>query len=330
MEKLITELRTHRISSQRFLSIDIYKGIMIAFAIFINATSYFQYTPAWNKGSNLYGFTYVDLFGPFFLFALTITFKTSFNRRLDSSGGFKTYRHFIRRFSLYILIGFFITLNIKLTGITLQWGTLQMLGMTGLFLLLTIKIKLSLRIFLAIFLALVHQFVILQIYELEIATIPHGGVLGLLAWFSFATIASIVNECFINNKKKTNLALVGILFLFLGILTNSFLTVSRQLVNLSFILISLGLSIFILLSLFYLFEEMSRKMAWLKKERVLSVMGKNTLLLYILQSFFKFIPYLILPFDTIPLIFFSFGLLMVFLNYLLANFLDRFQIYLVF
>lgn len=330
MEKLITELRPQRISLQRYLSIDIYKGIMIAFAIFINATSYFQYTPVWNKGSNLYGLTYVDLFGPFFLFALTITFKTSFDRRLHSSGGFKTYRHFIRRFLLYILIGFFITLNIKSTSITLQWGTLQMLGMTGLFLLLTIKIKLSLRIILAIFLAFFHQFVILQINELEIATIPHGGVLGLLAWFSFATFASIVNEYFINNKKKTNFALIGILFLFLGIVSNSFLTVSRQLVNLSFILISLGFSILILLSLFYLFEDLSRKWVWLKKERVLSVMGKNSLLLYILQSFSKFIPYFILPLGTIPLIFFSFGLLMVFLNYLLAYFLDRYQIYLVF
>ena len=330
MEKTITELTTQTKTDQRFLSIDVYKGIMIAFAIFINATSYFQYSPAWNKGSELYGLTYVDLFGPFFLFALTLTFKTSFTRRLAKFGGYKTYRHFIRRFSIYILIGFAITVKIDLTGFNFRWGTLQMLGMTGFFLLLTIRIKSLIRLLIASGLILIHQFIILQIIELEIATIPHGGVLGLLPWFSFATFASIVNEYFINSKNKTNFGLLGINFLILGIGTNFYLGVSRQLVNMSFIFISLGISILLCLFLFYIFEELSETKIWLKKERFLSVLGKNTLFLYILQSFFKIIPYFLLPFDIIPIIFFSFGLLMVFFNYLLAFFLDRFQIYLVF
>ncbi|TFF84272.1 MAG: hypothetical protein EU552_00880 [Promethearchaeota archaeon] len=330
MEKVITEVSTQMIFTQRFLSIDIYKGIMIAFAIFINATSYFQYTPTWNKGSELYGLTYVDLFGPFFLFALTITFEKSFSRRLEIYGKFKTYRHFIRRFSIYILIGFIITLNIESTGIMLKWGTLQMLGMTGLFLLLIIKVRAYLRVLIALILLVVYQFIILQINELEIATIPHGGVIGLLSWFSFANFASIVNELFIKNKNMTQFGSLGIIFLILGALTSIFLNISRQLVNMSFIFISLGISILVCLVLFYMFEELSAKWLWLKKERFLSVLGKNTLFLYILQSFFKIIPYFLLPYNTIPIVFFSFGVLMVFLNYVLAYLLDNFQIYLVF
>jgi len=330
MENIIAELTTQTKINQRYLSIDIYKGIMIAFAILINATSYFQYSPDWNKGSELYGLTYVDLFGPFFLFALTLTFKTSFSRRLLRFGEIKTYQHFIRRFSIYIIIGFAITLDIKLTGIIFRWGTLQMLGITGFFLLLTIKLKPFLRILIAIVLIMIHQFIILQISELEIASIPHGGVLGLLPWFSFATFASIVNDYFIRNKNKVHFGFFGIFFLLFGIGTRFFLDISRQLVNLPFISISLGISILICLILFYIFEELSDRKVWLKKERFLSILGKNTLFLYILQSFFKFIPYFLLPFDTIPLIFFSFGISMVFLNYILAYFLDRFQIYLVF
>lgn len=330
MERSITELTIQTKLNQRYLSIDVYKGIMIAFAIFINATSYFQYSPAWNKGSELYGLTYVDLFGPFFLFALTLTFKTSFSRRLERFGGYKTYRHFLRRFSLYILFGFAITVDIGLTGLNFRWGTLQMLGMTGLFLLLMIRIKPFIRILISIFLILVHQFIILQIKELEIANIPHGGILGLLPWFSFALFASIVSEYFIRNKNMTQFGLVGISLLFIGIISGYILDISRQLVNMSFIFISLGISILICLFLFYIFELLSDKRVWLKRERFLSVLGKNTLFLYILQSFFKLIPYFILAYSTPPIIFFSFGILMVFLNYALAYFLDKFQIYLVF
>ena len=330
IEKSITELTIRTKVNQRYLSIDVYKGIMIAFAIFINATSYFQYCPAWNKGSELYGLTYVDLFGPLFLFALTLTFKTSFTRRSAKFGVFKTYQHFFRRFSLYLLIGFAISLDIKLTGINFRWGTLQMLGMTGFFLLLTIRIKPHIRMLMAISLIILHDFVMLQISELEIACIPHGGVLGLLSWFSFATFALLVNEYFISNKNKIHFGLFGIFFLLLGIGTGFFLDVSRQLVNMTFILISLGISILVCLILYYIFEELSGMRVWLKKERFLSVLGKNTLFLYILQSFFKIIPYFLLPYNTIPIIFFSFGILMVFLNYILAFFLDRFQIYLVF
>ncbi len=328
MESNLIDLKSQIISGKRFLSIDIYKGIMIAFAIFINATAYFQYSPAWNKGSELYGLTYVDLFGPFFLFALTMTFKASYNRRVERYGEYKTYLHFIRRFSLYILIGFLITLQVNAMGLMFRWGTLQMLGTTGLFLLLTVRIRPYFRILIATILLIIYQFIILQIMLETIAGSPHGGILGLLPWFSFATFASIFNEYFINSKNKSVFGLYGIILLVFGSLISIFLVVSRQLVNLPFILICLGISILVYLFLFQIFEELSNKYVWLKKERFLVVLGKNTLLLYILQSVLKFVPYLILPYDTLPVIFFSFGALMLIMNFLLAFYMDKYHIYL--
>lgn len=328
MESNLIDLQSQIFSGKRFLSIDIYKGIMIAFAIFINATSYFQYSPAWNKGSELYGLTYVDLFGPFFLYALTMTFKTSYSRRVEEFGKFKTNLHFIRRFSLYILIGFLITLQTNEFGMMFRWGTLQMLGTTGLFLLLTVRIKTYFQILIATILLIIYQFIILQILLETIVGSPHGGLLGLLPWFSFATFASIFNEYFINSKNKSVFGLYGIILLVFGSLISIFLAVSRQLVNLPFILICLGISILVYLFLFQIFEELSNKYVWLKKERFLVVLGKNTLLLYILQSILKFVPYLILPYDSLPVIFFSFGALILVMNFLLAFYLDKYHIYL--
>jgi predicted acyltransferase len=316
-------------SVRRLLSIDVYKGLMIAFAIFINATSYFQYSPIWNKGSELYGLTYVDLFGPFFLFALTMTFATSYRHRLENFGKIRTYRHFLRRFSLYILIGFLITIQIEPSGIRLRWGTLQMLGMTGIFLLFTIKIKTQIKIILSIGLIVIHQIIDLHIFPSYIIGNPHGGIFGLLSWFSFALIASMLNEYFMKTKNVFLYGITGVSFFVLGMIMNSFITISRQLLNITFISICLGLSIVVFLLIFETFENLTQKFQWLKEEKFLSVLGKNTLFLYILQSFFKYIPYILLPIDTIPFIFFSFGILMVLLNFLLAYYLDQFQIYLV-
>jgi len=316
-------------SGIRLLSIDVYKGLMIAFAIFINATSYFQYSPIWNKGSELYGLTYVDLFGPFFLFALTMTFATSYHRRLEKIGKIRTYKHFLRRFSLYILIGFLITLEIEPSGITLRWGTLQMLGIAGIFLLLTINIRTKIKIILSFGLIIFHQIVNLQLFLPYIIGIPHGGIPGLLSWFSFALIASVLNEYFMKTKNMLIYGITGVSFFVLGLIMNLLITISRQLLNTTFISICLGLSIVVYLLLFEIFENLTHKYQWIKREKYLSVLGKNTLFLYILQSFFKYISYFLLPIDTLPFIFFSFGILMVSLNFLLAYSLDRYQIYLV-
>ena len=314
-------------TKKRFLSIDVYKGVMIAFAIFINATAYFQNSPLWNKGSELYGLTYVDLFGPFFLFAMT--FESSYNRRIEEDGRIKTYLHFIRRFILYILFGFLITLQLDIYGISLRWGTLQMLGMVGLFLLFTIEFKSYLWLIFSVIFIIVYQIILLQISEDYISQYPHGGIYALLSWFSFATFASILNEQLLKWKMRLTYILSGILCLILGISLSFLISISRQLVNLPFLLISLGISILFYSLVFYIFEVVSNKVIWLKKERFFTVLGKNTLLLYILQTIFKFIPYILLPLDTEPLIFFSFGFLMILLNYVLAYFLDKFQIYLI-
>ncbi|TFF85620.1 MAG: hypothetical protein EU517_01400 [Promethearchaeota archaeon] len=204
-----------------------------------------------------------------------------------------------------------------------------MLGTTGFFLLFTFKMRPSLRLIMGTCLAIFHQFVILQIDTIEIAGIPHGGVFGLLSWFSFATFASLLSDRFIDTNQKIEFGLVGVVFVILGIGLGFFLAFSRQLINLPFLLISLGISILLSLFLYYFFEEVGQEKHVLRKERFFSVLGKNTFFLYILQVFFKLFPYVILPFDTLPLIFFSFGFLMVLMNYGLASFMAKNGIYLI-
>ncbi len=56
----------------RYMSIDVFRGIVIVAMVFVNTLSEFNTTPAWSKHAIDFGLTYVDLVAPFFIFAIAL------------------------------------------------------------------------------------------------------------------------------------------------------------------------------------------------------------------------------------------------------------------
>ncbi|MHA2255838.1 MAG: heparan-alpha-glucosaminide N-acetyltransferase domain-containing protein, partial [Candidatus Heimdallarchaeaceae archaeon] len=90
-EKVEVSLEEKKI---RFLSIDLFRGLAIVGMIFVNILSEFDNTPSWSKHAVDYGLTYVDLIAPFFIFAISLTYKMSFDSTLKREGYVKAYTRF--------------------------------------------------------------------------------------------------------------------------------------------------------------------------------------------------------------------------------------------
>ncbi len=56
----------------RYMSIDVFRGIVIVAMVFVNTLSEFNTIPAWSKHAIDFGLTYVDLVAPFFIFAIAL------------------------------------------------------------------------------------------------------------------------------------------------------------------------------------------------------------------------------------------------------------------
>jgi len=318
MSKNTKETDYSKQSNLRYLSIDVFKGIAIVLTIFINATAYFDTTPAWNKGTEYYGLTYVDLVVTFFVFMISLTSKASFQRRLAREGKLKTYLHFIRRSFMLIFIGFLITIQFSPSGILLRWGTLQMLGFSSLFLLLFIKFNQYIRLFISILGISFHQILVSTNLNSIIYDSPHGGVLGTISWGSMLLLSTVITENVHNRNKSNNLILSGVICIILALISNLIWGISRNYITIPFILISVGVSSLIFSCLYNIFDVWNNHYRFLSNNNFLSIMGQNTLILYILQSILKFVPYLILPSDVLILFAFIFGIVMVLLNFFIS------------
>jgi len=142
-QNIETGEKTH----ERLLSLDMYKGLTIILMVFVNSISQFTNTPAWTKHAGYFGLTYVDLIAPFFIFMMALNYKSSFKRRLEQSDKSKVYIKFIQRYLIFLGLGLVLYINTDPAGnIIFRWGTLQVLGISGLILLPLIMLPAIVRL----------------------------------------------------------------------------------------------------------------------------------------------------------------------------------------
>ena len=116
---------------ERSLAIDVFRGISVSAMVFVNIVGIFNCTPVWSKHTADFGLTYVDLVAPFFIFAVSLTYHTSFKRRKEKYSSFDTYLQFLRRYSALIGFGFLGTISFSASGSSFSWGVLQAIGFAG-------------------------------------------------------------------------------------------------------------------------------------------------------------------------------------------------------
>ena len=145
---------------ERYLSIDVFRGFAVLAMMFVNTLAEFSTTPSWTKHADDFGLTYVDLVAPFFILAIALTYKMSFNSSLRKEGRIKTYTKFIRRYGAFLGFGFLGSLLIAPTGIDFGWGVLQAIGLAGIFTAFFIEIPKLYRLITALVFMIAYQFVI--------------------------------------------------------------------------------------------------------------------------------------------------------------------------
>ena len=305
---------------KRLISIDVFKGLTILLMVFVNTVGQYDNIPAWSKHAPDYGLTYVDLVAPFFIFMMALNFKPSYKHRLETKGRLNTYLRFLRRYLTFIGLGLIFSLNKDSTGFSLQWGTLQVLGLSGLILLPLIELKPQIRLIFACIGMTIHQFLLESDYGEIIFDAIEGGIFGMLSWGSMIILSSVLAEGLLNKNLRQYFFGGGIICIALGFMTSFIWGISRFRISAPFILISVGAASLLFYGLYLIFEIWSENYEFLQKENFLSVVGKNSFIMYFLHILLILIAFAILPFESHVLLVFTWGLANVLIIWLISYF----------
>ena len=325
---------TVSLESNRFISIDVFKGLAIALMVFVNTLTPFDMLPAWTHHAGQYGLTYVDLVAPFFIFMLALNFTVSFKRHLESSGRRKAYLRHLRRYLIFIGIGLFMFIDVSESGLVLRWGTLQVLGMSGLLFLPFAEVKSLIKLIVGSFYVILHQLLLFTTLNSVIYDSIEGGILGSLSWGAMMMFSAVIAEGLMKDIKWKHFLLVGLLFLIIGIITSLFWGISRGYMTLPYVFISVGASSILYYVIYLLFEQRGRNPIF-KNEKILSPNGKNAFILFLLHIITLYFFYYLIPFSSILLpqdmkwvVIILVALLNVSIILLIGYFLDKKKIYL--
>lgn len=281
----------------RILSVDIFRGIAILTMVMANFVTGIRTVPAWLKHAPDIGLTLIDFIAPFFIFAIGLTYRGSFMRRLEREGPLKAYSHFITRYFAILGMGAIITSAGTAMGITpgvIEWGVLQSIGMAGLITLTVIRLPASWRWAIGLGLLAIYQWILDRfLLELTLRS-PHGGLFGSVAWGAMLILSTALADLFQDQDRGAWLfPWAGLALMLSGIALGTVIPVSKHRVSSSYVLITLGASALLFYSIHYAVEH------WQFKSSLLEVWGRNPLVLYFLH--YVLIGFVFLP--GIPLLY---------------------------
>ena len=265
----------------RISSIDQYRGFAILTMVLANYMVGIQIIPAWLKHAPDIGLTVIDLIAPFFIFAISLTYRISFNRRIEREGTFRAYSNFLTRYLAIVGIGAIISAAETAAGQNpsgIDWGVLQAIGMAGLATLVVIRLPSIHRWLIGAGILVIYQF-ILDHFLLDLTLrSPHGGLFGSLNWSAMMILGTALADLFHGEERaKKMFTWVSVAILAAGIVLAFLSPVSKHRVSAPYVLISLGISAV----LFLLFHWISDIRNW--NSRLLLAWGKNPLILYFLH-----------------------------------------------
>ena len=317
--------------NRRILSIDVFKGLTVLLMVFLNSFHPYDDVPAWTKHAGEYGLTYVDLVAPFFVFMLALIMNVSYKRRVEKFGRKRALLRYIRRFLIFIGIGLLLNIYIDLDGFYFRWGTLQVLGFSGLMLLPLIELKPFVKLIFAIFFMVSHQLILLTPASVIIYDSVEGGILAVFSWGSMMILSSFLADGLGKSKElvKHYFLYGGFICLVIGIGTGFIWGISRPYISLPYILISVGVASILYYLLYFIFEEWGINYNFIKKEKIFSVVGKNAFFFYLIHMLIAYTIYMIFPFDTPSIILFPLAIVHTAFIWLLAHYMNKLEIFII-
>jgi predicted acyltransferase len=327
----------------RYLSIDVFRGLAIVTMIFVNTLAEYTTTPAWSKHASDFGLTYVDLVAPFFIFAIALTYKMTFDSYVKKEGVLKAYIRVLRRYAAFLGFGFLGGIFISPEGINFGWDVLQAIGLAGIFTMFFIQLPRIYRFLLGFIFLEVYQFLISLTLNLDgtLITISdlgfgdnHGGFVG---GFGFGAML-LISTALVDNFRKTDkreFLIFGSIFSVLGAGLHylwkytgfpTYGGLSKLRVTHSYVLLTIGLAaiVFWLLWLIYDYRLLTKR-----KSYFLQPPGKNAFLLFVLQPLFTIVLFIYLREDIHAAFVFLIGFINVAAIWTISYFLDKKKIYVI-
>ncbi len=329
---------------KRYLSIDLFRGLAIVGMVFVNILSEFENTPSWSKHAVDYGLTYVDLVAPFFIFAIALTYKMSFDRYLKREGYVKTYTKFVVRYGALVGFGFIGSIGSFATeGIQFSWGVLQAIGYAGIFTLFFIILPRIVRFIIGIGTLVAYQFILMIEVNVEGVLISladlnlldsHGGVIGGIGYAALMLIGTAIVDVF-GEKRKLPILVSGIVFSIVGTAVHyiwkfygipQYGGISKERITPSYVSVTLGLGAILFWLIWYLFDK---KEITKGKSYFLQTFGRNAFFLYIFHHLLILLATLYLPQNSHVALVIFVAVMNVGILWLIAFMMDKNKIYVV-
>lgn len=265
--------------TERIVSIDQFRGLAIILMVAANFLAGIHAIPAWFKHAPDIGLTVIDLIAPFFIFAIGLTYRPSFERRLARDGSGKTYMHFAIRFLAIAGIGAVFAAGESMLGeAKVFWGVLQAIGVSGLVTLAVIRLNKVWRTLIALAILIGYQLLLDHVLLDSVLHSSHGGLPGSLAWSAMLILATVMADLFYEKRHRGGSYIPWLLLaLIIGVVSTFFVPISKNRVSLSYVLICNAASAF----LFAAFDAFTRHVK--KGVPFLSWWGMNPLFLYLLH-----------------------------------------------
>lgn len=273
--------------TNRILSIDLFRGIAIILMVAVNFLAAVNSIPVWLKHAPDIGYTIADVVAPLFIFAIGLTYKTSFEKRIQKYEAFKTYMHFIKRYLVLVGIGAILTAGEAVFMDTpSNWGVLQAIGIAGLITLIFIRFNIYIRMISGFILLIIYQIVLNKFLLATVLNSSHGGLFGSISWAAMMIISTVAAEIFY--RKKWQYLVFVITLTILSVVSIFLVPVSKNRVSISYVLVSITIS-----ALFFWFLDFISN--HIKNHRGPVIWwGQNPIVLYmlhlILLGFFALVP----------------------------------------
>ena len=262
--------------SERLLSVDRIRGAAVIIMVIGNYIAGVDIIPTFLKHAKDIGFTVADIVAPFFLLAIGLTYKMSYERRLLRDGGLKTTMHFVTRYCTLIGIGAIFTAgSVSAANIPSNWGVLQAIGVAGLITLVFIRFNAAARTAAALVILILYQISLNRFWLDAVLSSDHGGFYGALSWTALLLLSTVAAELFFKKKAFCWIFASGLSIA--GAVSAFFVPVSKNRVSLSYVLISLAICTLIFLIFDYLNSKVTVSAGFFVW------WGENPVILYILH-----------------------------------------------
>ena len=287
-------------SSHRYQFIDQCRGYAIFGMILVNVLGMFECMP-WMLKHHHEGFSYADHIAPMFMFVVGMGFRMSFIKTLQTEGPQLARKRAIRRYCIIMGLG------LLYGGFSLRvgvWDALMDIGVSGMLALPFMADSSRVRLCMAaLYLALFQAFYSCTPYgEWLMHNSINGGPLGPLSWVFILLMGTVAADC-VSSKRNARMLLffvcMAVMLSVIGWLlrmewngTKQFWPFSQYAMSAPYPIYATGLCFFTVLFFYVLCEWFGIVTPHL------TTLGRNPLVLYLLQAALVLLVRVIVPSDV--------------------------------